>query len=161
MTSVMCYNVALMPTDDESLNEAVFAARSSGRSIVAIAREFGRSEAEIRSVVAAMVARTYDGQAVREDIACENARLLALSLKYYGLAMDGDHQAAVIYVKTSERRMVMFGGNAPDQYSVHLSNAAAPEHEDSTSFYERMLLDLGRDGRPAPEPGEEEPGKPN
>jgi hypothetical protein len=83
--------------DNEAACEAIFSARSSGRSIVAIAHEFGRSEEEIRSVVASMVERTYDGAQMREAIACENHRLLALSLKYYGLAMadDGDHQAAV------------------------------------------------------------------
>ena len=56
----------------------------------------------------------------------------------------------------------MLGGNAPAQYSVHLSNAAAPAQEDSTSYYERLLSDLKRDGRPAaPEPGEEGEPKPN
>jgi hypothetical protein len=161
MTSATCYNVALMPTDDESVNEAVFAARSSGRSIVAIAAEFERSEVEVRLIIASMVQRTYDSAKMREDIAYENARLLALSLKYYALAMADDHQAAVIYTKVSERRMTMLGGNAPAQYSVHLSNAAAPEHEDSTSYYERMIEELKRDHQLV-EPGEEgEPGKPN
>jgi hypothetical protein len=107
---------------------AVFAARSSGRSILAIARQFGLSEVAVRSTVAEMVARTYDGERLREDIALENHRLRSISLKYYGLAMDGDgdHQAAAIYVKTSERRMVMLGANAPQQYAVHLMNQAPP-----------------------------------
>jgi hypothetical protein len=57
------------------------------------------------------VAPTYDGAQMREAIALENHRLLALSLKYYALVMDRADQ------KTSERRMSMLGGNAPAQYS--------------------------------------------
>jgi hypothetical protein len=143
-----------MLIDAEAANEAIFSARSSGRSIVAIAREFGRSEDEVRSVVAQQVERTFDGQALREAIALENQRLLALSLKYYGLAMgdEGDHQAAVIYVKTSERRMAMLGGNAPAQYSVHLSHAVAP----AVTSTDRLRAALDRlDGKAAP-PAEEE-----
>jgi hypothetical protein len=33
-----------MPIDDEAAKEAIFAARSSGRSILAIARQFGLSD---------------------------------------------------------------------------------------------------------------------
>jgi hypothetical protein len=154
-----------MPIDAEAANEAIFSARSAGRSIAAISQEFGRSEDEIRSVVAAMVERTFDGQAMREAIALENHRLLALSLKYYSLAMDdeADHQAAVIYVKINERRMALIGGNAPAQYSVHLSHAAAPV-ESSTEGLRRALERL-RAGRSAPllqAPSEEgEPAKLN
>jgi hypothetical protein len=155
-----------MPIDAEVANEAIFSARSSGRSIVAIAHEFGLSEDAVRSVVAEMVARTYDGQAMREDIALENHRLRAISLKYYGLAMDGagDHQAAVIYVKCSERRMTMLGANAPQAYSVHLSNDAAPERQTSTDSL-RAALERLRARHLAPplqEPGESsESAKPN
>jgi hypothetical protein len=124
-----------MPIDDETANEAIFSARSAGRSIVAIADEFRLSQDKVRSIVAEMVARTYNGGYLREDIALENHRLKAISLKYYGLATngeDGDYQAAAIYVKTSERRMGLLGGNSPQAYAVHLSHDAAPEAKTST-----------------------------
>jgi hypothetical protein len=157
--SATCYNVALMPIDDEVASEAIFSARSSGRGIVAIAREFGRSEDEVRSTIAEMVARTYDGAQMREAIALENHRLLALALKYYALAMDrADHQAAVIYVKTSERRMSMLGGNAPAQYSVHLSHAVAV----APTSTERLRAALDRlDAKASSPAAEEQPSGPH
>jgi hypothetical protein len=149
-----------MPIDDEAAANEIFSARSSGRSIVAIAREFGRSEDEVRSVVADMVERTYDGARMREAIALENQRLLTLGLKYYEHAMEGDHQAAVIYVKTSERRMSMLGANAPAQYSVHLSNQAAPEQQTSTDRLRAALDRLDAAAAKEPPPAEEPPSGP-
>jgi hypothetical protein len=72
-----------MPVDDEADKQAIFSARSSGRGVATIAREFGRSEDDVRAVVAEMVQRTYDGAHMGESIACENQRLLSLALKYY------------------------------------------------------------------------------
>jgi hypothetical protein len=148
--------------DDDDRHQAICDALMSGLSARAVARRFGVAEREIQAVWEAEAARCFDGAELRKQVALEVRRVRAATQKYFnkGMQLDDGELAINVYFKGVERLMYMLGANQPQAFAVHVMTQAA-SLEDSTSYYERMLADLQRDGRPAPEPGEEEPGKPN
>ena len=76
----------------------------------------------------------FDGDAFRLDWMLEAKRLAACGLGFYQIAMrDNDPQAAMIFIKASERRATLMGANAPAAASVKLIHEAKPEeHQTST-----------------------------
>jgi hypothetical protein len=69
--------------------------------------------------------------------------------KFFRRAMegDGDCQAAVVYLKTEERRSVLAGTNMPQSHVVQLTATAAPQQPTSTDRI-RQAIDRLRASRP-------------
>jgi hypothetical protein len=79
---------------------------------------------------------------MREAWMLEARRLEAVGMKFYRKAMDdSDPQAAIVFVKTSERRATLMGADAPIGHAVQVMHqAAAPVQQTSTQKL-RGLLD--------------------
>jgi hypothetical protein len=137
---------------DEDRHEAVADALATGLSARAVAR---LQEREVRAILTEEAKRCFDGERLREEVVLEVRRVRTVSLKYYnkGLQSSDGELPTGIYLKGVERLMVMLGGNAPAQYSVHLIHQAAPAQTST----ERLLAALDRLDAKATSPAEEEP----
>ena len=143
--------------ESEDRDSAIFEARANGRSAKDVAREFGLTVKEVDRITTAKIEEQASGAAVRQSIGFAAHRLEQAEIKFHNRSMEGDGDAAsqMVAVKCNERRMTMLGGNAPAQYSVYLSNQAAPPSLTSTEKIARALDRL--EGRHSTVSPEEEP----
>ena len=113
----------------------VVQAIADGLTVSQVADRFGVSLDEVT------LAAFSDGEALRLDWMLEAKRLAACGLRFYQIAMrDNDPQAAVIFIKASERRATLMGANAPAATSMRLIHQAEPkEHETTTQEMIRVL----------------------
>lgn len=124
-------------------NETILDALAAGLSVKKAAKQFGVPEREVYRALREEVERCRDGERIREVWALEDRRLAAVGLRFYQLAMEGDHQAAVIYIKASERRATLNGANAPLGHAVTVMHqAAVVEQPSSLDKIERVLNEL-------------------
>src|SRR5499427_10878858 len=108
--------------------ENMVLAIASGLSMSQVADRFNVSVDEVRDAQKQALAAFSDGGALRLDWMLESKRLAACGLRFYQIAMrDNDPQAAVIFIKASERRATLMGANAPAAASVKLIHEAKPE----------------------------------
>src|SRR5215472_8313671 len=114
--------------------EAMVQAIADGLTVIQAADRFGVSVDEVRDAQKQALAAFSDGDALRLDWMLESKRLAACGLRFYQIAMrDNDPQAAMIFIKASERRATLMGANAPAAASVKLIHEAKPEeHQTST-----------------------------
>jgi hypothetical protein len=125
-------------------HNAIVQAIADGLSSAQAAERFGVATDEIRAAQKQAVKELADGDALRVEWMLEDRRLKAIGLKFYNIAMrDNDPQAAVIFLKASERRASLNGANAPQSHSLHLMNQTAPiEHKTSTQQLRSILDNL-------------------
>src|SRR5215468_3862249 len=106
--------------------EAMVQAIADGLTLAQTADRFGVSVDEVRDAQKQALAAFSDGDALRLDWMLESKRLAACGLRFYQIAMRGnDPQAAVIFIKASERRASLMGANAPAAASVKLMGSCA------------------------------------
>src|SRR5215831_6444408 len=101
-------------------HETILTALADGMTVGKAARALGITEGEVRAALKETADNFRNGERLREVWALEDVRLGRLGLKFFHKAMEGegDCQAAVTYVKISERRATLAGANAPIGYSV-------------------------------------------
>jgi hypothetical protein len=115
---------------------------ADGLTLAQAAKRFRVTIDEVRTAMHQAVKDLADGDALRIEWMLEDKRLRAVGQKFYGIAMrDNDPQAAVIFLKASERRASLNGANAPQSHSVHLMNANAPIEQKTSTQKIRGLLD--------------------
>jgi hypothetical protein len=129
---------------DDERHEAVCDALATGRSVRAVAREFGMPEHEVRTILAEEAKLCFDGERLREHVALEVRRVRAASLKYFneGWSCVTVSWPREFYFKGVERLMYILGANARQQYAVHLMNQAPPEDNRTSTA---KMLDAIRD----------------
>jgi hypothetical protein len=115
-------------------HETILTALADGLTVGKAARALGLTETEVRAALRETADNFRNGEHLREVWALEDIRLHRLGLKFFHKAMegDGDCQAAVTYVKISERRATAAGANAPIGHAVTLMHQAAPLELNST-----------------------------
>src|SRR5215472_14655692 len=113
-------------------HETILGALADGLTVGKAARAL--AEDEVRAALKETVDNFRNGEHLREVWALEDIRLHRLGLKFFHKAMegDGDCQAAVTYVKISERRATLAGANAPIGHEVTVMHQAAPPQLNST-----------------------------
>ena len=115
---------------------------ADGLTIAQAADRFGVSVDEVRDAQKQALAAFSDGGALRLDWMLEAKRLAACGLRFYQIAMrDNDPQAAVIFIKASERRATLMGANAPAAASVKLIHETRPEEHQTSTQRIRAALD--------------------
>jgi hypothetical protein len=116
--------------DPETIVDAI----ADGLAVPEAVHRFGLDEREIRTILKRATERCYDGAYMREAWMLEERRLAAVGLKYYQRAMegDGDPQAAIIFIKASERRATLRGANSPVGHAVTIMHQAAEPQLTST-----------------------------
>lgn len=129
-----------MPIDPEIVVNGI----ANGLSIRDAARHYELSEAEIRAILKRATDECYDGIHLREQWMLEARRLQAVGLKFFHKAMDeGDPQAAIVFIKASERAATLAGANAPTGHAVSvIDHTAALEQPTSTQRIRRVLDEL-------------------
>ena len=115
-------------------HETILGALADGLTVGKAARVLGIAEGEVRAALKETADNFRNGERLREAWALEDIRLHRLGLKFFHKAMesDGDCQAAVTYVKISERRATLAGANAPIGHAVTVMHQAAPPKLTST-----------------------------
>src|SRR5215468_4848459 len=122
--------------------EAMVQAIADGLTLAQTADRFSVSVDEVRDAQKQALAPFSDGDALRLDWMLEAKRLAACGMKFYQIAMrDNDPQAAVIFIKASERRATLMGANAPAAASVKLIHEAKPEEHQTSTQRIRHALD--------------------
>src|SRR5215831_6795349 len=122
--------------------EAMVQAIADGLTVTQTADRFGVSVDEVRDAQKQALAAFFDGDAFRLDWMLESKRLAACGLRFYQIAMrDNDPQAAMIFIKASERRATLMGANAPAATSVKLIHEAKPDEHKTSIRLARDLLD--------------------
>src|SRR5215471_5520421 len=115
---------------------------ADGLTVTQTADRFGVSIDEVRDAQKQALAAFSDGDALRLDWMLEAKRLAACGMRFYQIAMrDNDPQAAVIFIKASERRATLMGANAPAAASVKLIHEAKPEEHQTPTQRIRHVLD--------------------
>ena len=109
--------------------ENMVLAIASGLSMSQVADRFNVSVDEVRDAQKEALAAFSDGEALRLDWMLESKRLAAIGLKFYQIAMrDSDPQAAVIFIKASERRANLMGANARIVAEIRRLEAGLVQH---------------------------------
>jgi hypothetical protein len=109
-------------------HETILTALADGLTVGKAARSLGIAEAEVHTALRETADNFRNGEHLRETWALEDIRLHRLGLKFFHKAMEGegDCQAAVTYVKISERCATLAGANAPIGHAVTVMHQAAP-----------------------------------
>src|SRR5215831_5414071 len=122
--------------------EAMVQAIADGLTLAQTADRFGVSVDEVRDAQKHAIAAFSDGDALRLDWMLESKRLAACGLRFYQIAMrDNDPQAAVIFIKASERRATLMGANAPAAATVKLIHEQKPKPRETSTERLRRALD--------------------
>jgi len=94
--------------------ENIVAAMAAGENASQIAARLGVSLKQVKVAMRAAIEEMSSAEALRADWFAEDRRLQILGLRFYELALkDNNHQAAIIFLKASERRATLAGANAP------------------------------------------------
>jgi hypothetical protein len=120
-----------MPGDN--YREDIITAMAEGQTSARVAKRLGVPLKLVRAAMREAVATMADGDTLREEWFLEDHRLKTLGLRFYEIALrDNDPQAAVVFLKASERRATLGGANAPTSYTIHAINQA-PAHEKTST----------------------------
>jgi hypothetical protein len=113
--------------------EAVLDALAAGLSVEKAAQRFCVPADDVRKILKDEIARCRDGEYLREAWTLADRRLAAVELKFYNKALEGegDPHAAIVFVKTSERRATLNGANMPQAHILQVVNSP-PETQTST-----------------------------
>jgi DNA-directed RNA polymerase specialized sigma24 family protein len=123
--------------------DTIVQALADGLSLAQTADRFGVSIDDVRKARSQAVAAFSDGEALRQEWALESKRLAACGMRFYQIAMrDNDTQAAMIFLKASERRATLCGANAPQGHSVHIMHQTATEQKKTSTEKIRDVLDI-------------------
>jgi hypothetical protein len=123
--------------------EAVLSERLHGKSVRAIARQFGRTVAEINEVLDAVsepITPEYKVRAVSADL----ERLDAMQAVWFEKCLAGDYNAGLLCLKIAERRASILGLDQPTSkaFDVIELRAAASPAQSGTDKILRALSDL-------------------
>jgi len=126
--------------------ETILDALAGGMTIRKVAKQFGMRESEVRTILRDAVEQYRDGEYIREIWALADRRLAAVEAKFYSKAIggDGDPQAAIVFVKTNERRATLNGANHPIGHTVNVMHQAVQQQAGPTSTdrIEQVLAEL-------------------
>jgi hypothetical protein len=136
------------------LDEFIFKARVAGATENAVAKRFGVQPLDVQRVVDRLGPRIDAATRMRE-FALEVVRLDNLMETYYQLAIEKDHQAAMIAIKLSERRSSLWAfDHAPHRDPA--VTVAVPEHRENSTTLIRQAIERvwaeGRTQQPQPQP---------
>ena len=112
-----------------------------GLSERAIARRHGISARDVRLIVERL-SLPIDHATRRRALQLEIGRLDKLMMKFYVMALQGDHAAAAIVIKLSERRGALWGMDCAPQRQDVVSVAPAPRlnsTEKIRAVFERVV----------------------
>ena len=110
---------------DDIRTDEIVTAVANGVSLRAVARSHRMTESEVREIIDAEAACCFQGEQLRREWMPEAKRLSQLGALYFERAMQGDADAAIIYLKASERRATLCSINATQCYSVQIIHATA------------------------------------
>ena len=115
---------------------------AAGLSVEKAAQHFHLPVSEVRQMLRDEVERCRDGEHMREVWALADRRLAAVEAKFYNKCLegDGDPQAAIVFVKTNERRSTLNGSNMPTSHMLHVVSQPL-EHQQTTTDEIEAALD--------------------
>jgi hypothetical protein len=123
---------------DEVTGDRAYALRLSGASARVVAKQLNITIAQVHSAVEARLP-TIDNAYRARMMAMDCERIERIVGKFYGLALQGDPQAAMCLKHFLGRRASVLGFDAPLRVdAVSLVALAAPQ-ETSTERYKRLL----------------------
>jgi hypothetical protein len=112
-----------MPDDID--REVIVTAMAAGETAAKIAARLGVAVRRVQEAMREAVADMASADTLRE----EWFWLRTLGLRFYEIALrDNDPQAAVVFLKASERRATLGGANAPTSFVIHATNQV-PFHQ--------------------------------
>jgi hypothetical protein len=120
--------------------DLVINAMAQGEDASKIAQRFGVPIKHVKETMRQAVAEMADADTLREEWFLEDHRLKTLGLRFYEIALrDNDPQAAVVFLKASERRATLGGANAPTSYAIHVMNQAPVKQLSSSERIENAM----------------------
>src|SRR5215831_20635269 len=100
--------------------EGIITAMAAGENAARVAARLGVSIKQVRTAMSEAVSEMATADTLREEWFLEDHRLKTLGLRFYEIALrDNDPQAAVVFLKASERRATLDGANAPTSFVIH------------------------------------------
>ena len=138
--------IAISPPPEVITRErAMFLDRVRGKSVRAIAEEFGISPTECQAIISSQC-QHVDMQLKLHTVELELARIDALSAVYYPLAQAGNQAACATWIRLQERRAAYLGTETPLRIESTMARAeAAPR----SSGVDRIMEALNRIAKPA------------
>ena len=83
----------------------VIASMARGENATVIAKRLGVHFRKVQAVMREAIAEMADAETLRAEWFLEDHRLKTLGLRFYEIALkENDHQAAIVFLKASERR---------------------------------------------------------
>ena len=121
--------------------EVIIDALAAGSSVEKVAQRFLMPAPEVRKILKDEIERCLSGEHMREAWVLADKRLEAIELKFYRRAMegDGDTTAAMVAVKTNERRATLAGANMPQSHLLQVISAPPEPKETSTERILRVI----------------------
>jgi hypothetical protein len=121
--------------------EAVLDALAAGLSVEKAAKQFRVPADDVREILKDEIERCRDGEHLRAAWALADRRLAAVELKFYHKALegDGDPHAAIVFVKTNERRATLNGANMPQSHILQV--VSAPQQTQTSTERIRAAID--------------------
>src|SRR5215831_17865148 len=109
--------------------EGIITAMAAGENAARVAARLGVSIKQVRTAMSEAVSEMATADTLREEWFLEDHRLKTLGLRFYEIALrDNDPQAAVVFLKASERRANLGGANAPTSFVIH-TTSQVPVHQ--------------------------------
>src|SRR5215831_17238935 len=100
--------------------DLIITAMAEGETAARVAQRLGVSIKQVRAAMSEAVADMASADTLRAEWFLEDHRLKTLGLWFYEIALrDNDPQAAVVFLKASERRATLGGANAPTSFVIH------------------------------------------
>ena len=135
--------------------EAILDALAAGLSIEKAAKQFRMPVADVHKILRDEIERCRDGEHLRAAWALADRRLAAVELKFYNKALEGegDPHAAIVFVKTNERRATLNGANMPQSHVLQV--VSAPRETQSSTERIRAALDRLAESKRSRDNGED------
>jgi len=126
---------------DEIDREDIITAMAAGENAARVAARLGVPIKRVQEAMREAVADMASADTLREEWFLEDHRLKTLGLRFYEIALrDNDPQAAVVFLKASERRATLGGANAPTSFVIH-ATSQVPVHQKTSTEYAWDVLD--------------------
>src|SRR5262245_2553298 len=148
-----------MPADPETILDAL----AAGLTIDKAAEQFDMPADEVRELLKAEIERCHSGEHLREAWTLADRRLEAVEHKFFNKAIegDGDTAAAMVFIKTNERRAILNGANMPSHHVLEVVRRSEPPKQNSTERIYEVISRIAKIPYKSPNGSELEPSTSN
>ena len=138
-------------------SDAIIQARIRGDSVLAIAKQFGCTVADVNDVLDRFASMTLTDKLRTHTLALELARLDDMQRVFEPAMKAGDIQAAALVTKFIERRCILLGLAAPPRVDPHILELQVVPAETSTERIRAAIYRIRKLPKPEPKPEEDKP----